>query len=99
MNIALEKTEEYVNGAKRREYGDAFVRGNNGEASLVRPVADGSADGFPSHVHFCRLVSAGLSKRQKSRSLFPFVIGLMPCRSLAGHGSTTLSFPFFRRLR
>ncbi|KYK60002.1 U6 snRNA-associated Sm-like protein LSm6 [Drechmeria coniospora] len=29
MNIALEKTEEYVNGTKRREYGDAFVRGNN----------------------------------------------------------------------
>ena len=30
MNIALEKTQEFVNGAKRREYGDAFVRGNNG---------------------------------------------------------------------
>ncbi|KHO00079.1 U6 snRNA-associated protein LSm6 [Metarhizium album ARSEF 1941] len=29
MNIALEKTEEYVNGKKRRDYGDAFVRGNN----------------------------------------------------------------------
>ncbi|KAJ2905095.1 U6 snRNA-associated Sm-like protein LSm6 [Zalerion maritima] len=29
MNIALEKTDEYVNGAKRRSYGDAFVRGNN----------------------------------------------------------------------
>ncbi|KAG9257972.1 uncharacterized protein J7T54_003213 [Emericellopsis cladophorae] len=29
MNIALEKTEEHVNGVKRREYGDAFVRGNN----------------------------------------------------------------------
>lgn len=33
MNIALEKTEEYVNGVKRRTYGDAFVRGNNGESS------------------------------------------------------------------
>jgi small nuclear ribonucleoprotein (snRNP)-like protein len=31
MNIALEKTEEFVNGVKRRSYGDAFVRGNNGE--------------------------------------------------------------------
>ena len=30
MNIALEKTDEYVNGVKRRTYGDAFVRGNNG---------------------------------------------------------------------
>lgn len=30
MNIALEKTQEFVNGTKRREYGDTFVRGNNG---------------------------------------------------------------------
>lgn len=30
MNIALEKTEEFVNGKHRRSYGDAFVRGNNG---------------------------------------------------------------------
>ncbi|GAA6010549.1 hypothetical protein JCM10207_001359 [Rhodosporidiobolus poonsookiae] len=29
MNIALEGTEEYVNGRKTNEYGDAFVRGNN----------------------------------------------------------------------
>lgn len=33
MNIALEKTEEYVNGQKRRSYGDAFVRGNNGKSN------------------------------------------------------------------
>jgi U6 snRNA-associated Sm-like protein LSm6 len=30
MNIALEQTSEYVNGKKKRTYGDAFVRGNNG---------------------------------------------------------------------
>ena len=30
MNIALEKTQEYVDGKARRNYGDAFVRGNNG---------------------------------------------------------------------
>lgn len=34
MNIALEKTEEYVNGQKRRSYGDAFVRGNNGKSRM-----------------------------------------------------------------
>jgi U6 snRNA-associated Sm-like protein LSm6 len=34
MNIALEKTEEHVDGVKRRTYGDAFVRGNNGMAAL-----------------------------------------------------------------
>lgn len=38
MNIALEKTEEYVNGVKRRTYGDAFVRGNNGECSHLSSV-------------------------------------------------------------
>lgn len=31
MNIALEQTREIVNGRVRREYGDAFIRGNNGE--------------------------------------------------------------------
>jgi small nuclear ribonucleoprotein (snRNP)-like protein len=31
MNIALEKCQEYVNGQLRRTYGDAFIRGNNGE--------------------------------------------------------------------
>ncbi|KAK0316146.1 U4/U6-U5 snRNP complex subunit lsm6 [Friedmanniomyces endolithicus] len=31
MNIALEQTKEFVNGKLRRSYGDAFVRGNNGE--------------------------------------------------------------------
>jgi U6 snRNA-associated Sm-like protein LSm6 len=30
MNIALEQTEEYVNGVLTNTYGDAFVRGNNG---------------------------------------------------------------------
>lgn len=30
MNLALEKCQEFVNGQMRRNYGDAFVRGNNG---------------------------------------------------------------------
>ena len=34
MNIALEKCEEHVNGVKKRSYGDAFVRGNNGECGM-----------------------------------------------------------------
>lgn len=29
MNIALEQTEEYVNGELKDKYGDAFIRGNN----------------------------------------------------------------------
>ena len=31
MNIALEQTEEYVNGQLKNKYGDAFIRGNNGD--------------------------------------------------------------------
>jgi U6 snRNA-associated Sm-like protein LSm6 len=31
MNIALEQTEEHVNGAVTNRYGDAFIRGNNGK--------------------------------------------------------------------
>lgn len=43
MNIALEKTAEYVNGVKRRTYGDAFVRGNNGKSEACRHVPHVSA--------------------------------------------------------
>ena len=32
MNIAMEQTEEYVNGQLKAKYGDAFIRGNNGAA-------------------------------------------------------------------
>ena len=29
MNIAMEQTEEYVNGQLKAKYGDVFLRGNN----------------------------------------------------------------------
>ncbi|ORX48532.1 U6 snRNA-associated Sm-like protein LSm6 [Hesseltinella vesiculosa] len=29
MNIALENTEEYVDGQLKNSYGDTFIRGNN----------------------------------------------------------------------
>ncbi|CEM38006.1 unnamed protein product [Vitrella brassicaformis CCMP3155] len=29
MNIAMEQTEEYVDGKLKAKYGDAFLRGNN----------------------------------------------------------------------
>lgn len=34
MNIALESAEEFLNGTKVNEYGDTFIRGNNGIHSL-----------------------------------------------------------------
>ena len=38
MNIALEKTEEFVDGVLKRTYGDAFVRGNNGPYSRLTSI-------------------------------------------------------------
>jgi hypothetical protein len=34
MNIAMEQTEEYVDGQLKSKYGDCFIRGNNGEFVL-----------------------------------------------------------------
>lgn len=31
MNLALEQTEEYVDGQLKNKYGDCFIRGNNGK--------------------------------------------------------------------
>ena len=31
MNIALESTQEFVEGIQTNEYGDCFIRGNNGK--------------------------------------------------------------------
>ena len=38
MNIALEQTEEHVNGAVTNRYGDAFIRGNNGECRVFEVI-------------------------------------------------------------
>eukprot|EP00966_Prymnesium_polylepis_P164157 3795810-Prymnesium_polylepis.2 len=50
MNIAMEQTEEYVNGQLKAKYGDTFIRGNNGAAGH-RPsqcYATLTANSFPS---------------------------------------------------
>lgn len=38
MNIALEQTEEHVNGVVTNRYGDAFIRGNNGASAYTWPI-------------------------------------------------------------
>lgn len=60
MNIALEKTEEYVNGQLRRSYGDAFVRGNNGMSFRTHGVdfAELTED---STLHFSAIISKSVS--------------------------------------
>lgn len=40
MNIALEQTKEYVEGKLRRNYGDAFVRGNNGKEAFILQISE-----------------------------------------------------------
>lgn len=58
MNIALEKTEEFVNGQSRKVYGDAFVRGNNGRCIFFKKKKILDPGLIPaliitrSHVHF-----------------------------------------------
>ena len=42
MNIALEQTEEHVNGNVTNRYGDAFIRGNNGASTNTLEVEEQS---------------------------------------------------------
>ena len=35
LNIAMEQTEEYVDGQLKARYGDCFIRGNNGKFSRI----------------------------------------------------------------
>jgi LSM domain len=35
MNIAMEQTEEYLDGQLKAKYGDCFIRGNNGVCVFV----------------------------------------------------------------
>lgn len=51
MNIALEQTEEHVDGAVTNRYGDAFIRGNNGGCSLS--IRESQALIGCSAVYFC----------------------------------------------
>jgi U6 snRNA-associated Sm-like protein LSm6 len=37
MNIAMEQTEEYVDGQLKARYGDCMIRGNNGKFSFLVP--------------------------------------------------------------
>lgn len=36
MNIAMEETSEWVGGVEKNRFGDAFIRGNNGELTRGR---------------------------------------------------------------
>ncbi|KFM23058.1 U6 snRNA-associated Sm-like protein LSm6 [Auxenochlorella protothecoides] len=62
MNIAMEQTEEYVNGQLKNRYGDCFIRGNNGGRGwavwhrLPESCVSGSSEPShhsPSSAQFC----------------------------------------------
>lgn len=62
MNIALEKTEEHVDGKLRRNYGDAFVRGNNGQPSYITiPILLQLTHSTYSYVYLLGFVTTTLS--------------------------------------
>lgn len=41
MNLAMEQTEEYVEGELKNKYGDCFLRGNNGAGLAGQATARG----------------------------------------------------------
>ena len=53
MNIAMEQTEEHVNGVVTNRYGDAFIRGNNGMSSISISRAPIFTPFTVSTVYFC----------------------------------------------
>lgn len=53
MNIALEQTEEHVNGTVTNRYGDTFIRGNNGAQRCITWASLTTLSYFPSALHIC----------------------------------------------
>ena len=56
MNIALEQAKEFVDGKLRRNYGDAFVRGNNGQDHPKQNLLLQRSANLNSDVHFRGLI-------------------------------------------
>ena len=85
MNIALEKTDEYVNGQLKRSYGDAFVRGNNGRIA-IESALNAFTDTAASDVHFIRLVMArvGLDHGEDPNSVRGHCTGVTRCSVMEG---------------
>ena len=73
MNIAMEQTEEYVDGQLKARFGDCFIRGNNGESSslglftpLILPSSKKFTTNFLSQYFTSAQRKVG-SKRSKAR--------------------------------
>ena len=90
MNIALEKTEEFVNGKLRRNYGDAFVRGNNGSFGSISVADTYMTDIRLSSLHLCQL------KDHWHHRVWSWYTLLTP-KLRSGHGE--LNFVYLSRIR
>lgn len=61
MNIAMEQTEEYVDGQLKNKYGDCFIRGNNGkDATIFIYLSLGTFIFIPSILSMCFLLYSSL---------------------------------------
>lgn len=70
MNIALEQTEEYVDGQLKARYGDCFIRGNNGESTLY-PVSTTTSIIFNTINNVCLMIFLSLVSHMLSAVLHP----------------------------
>lgn len=53
LNIAMEQTEEFIDGQLKAKYGDCFIRGNNGKSYLRLHFLIRSKILFPHSLKFC----------------------------------------------
>jgi len=98
MNIALEQTEEYVNGQLKNKYGDAFIRGNN-----VLYISTQKRKGLISWNWFCpaseKVATLQLvchsSKGHGSQFFHPMFIGTIDALLLDGQQNTCYQHIFF----
>ena len=75
MNIAMEQTKEYVNGQLSTQYGDCFIRGNNGKTELVVHSRRVCHQYLCSIVYFCSqsIVVVAVIEKLKSHAIDDFM--------------------------
>jgi len=67
MNIAMEQTEEFVDGQLKAKYGDCFIRGNNGEPLWVMECGMIGSKRFPHFNITCSLITVLYISSQKRK--------------------------------
>jgi len=81
MNITLEQTKELVKGKVRRNYGDTFIRGNNGMLQSYDNMTSENFADSDSDVHLCGLVKFWSWEKEESSGPHDNVV--LHCRARA----------------